>query len=151
VTLARVEFVNGVVEGEEIVGAELRSPILVAERRVFPFVAAFGGLPPACVIDEHLTHRAGGDGKKVRAVAGMKGGAVGQLHICLVDERRRVHRTLPELTAKLASGDPAQVVVDKRDDAIHCLAIAAASCMKQARHLAPRCFCPVGVHGLLTG
>jgi hypothetical protein len=46
----------------------------------------------------------------------------------------------------LASGDPPQVVVDERHDAIHRLAIAGAGSVKELRHLARWCFCPVGVH-----
>ena len=116
---------------------------------MFPLGAALRGRPTASVVDEHLTHRAGGDGEKVRAIAGVQRGAVRQLHVRLVDERRRVHRALPTLTPKLASGDRAQVVVDERDDAIHRVAIAAARCVEQPRHLAPR-FYHIELHWFLA-
>jgi ribosomal protein S7 len=83
---------------------------------------------------QNLPHRASREGEKVRATSRVLHGTVRQLHVRLVDQRRRVHRSWRWLTTKLTACDHTQVVVDELDDAVHRSGIAVARGVEQSRY-----------------
>ena len=98
-------------------GSRVRRRDPVGERRPGPAWPALRGAALARVVYQHLAHRVRGNGEQVRTVLGAWR-ASGQLEVRLVNERRRVDRARPVLAGELASGEPAEVIVQERQDAV---------------------------------
>ena len=113
------EAVEGVVEGEEFVGAV--GGDIDAGFELDEFAAcAFFGFVGAGEIDEDATHDFGGEGVEVGAV--FEGGVVlfDHAHVGFVDERGGLQGMVRPLVAHVAGGDFVEFRIDERGQLIDC-------------------------------
>ncbi len=86
--------------------------------------AALLALARARVVDQHATHRLGGDREEVASVRGAQLLPCRQAHVGLVHERGRAERVPRVLATELRPGERAQLVVDERDQPVERLGVA---------------------------
>ena len=117
------ECVEGVVQGNHV-----RTPHLRQDERgveLDPTVgAALGRATAASVIHQNLPHQAGSNGKKMRAILGIKRPLVKQPQIGLVDECCALQSMFGALAPQMAPGDVAQLFIDQRDQRFQRLLVA---------------------------
>jgi hypothetical protein len=84
------------------------------------------GIPFPGVIHEHLTHHPRGQRKEVCPVMRGHGVCPHQPEIGLMDKRRGLQGVVRRVCSEASPGDPAELVVDKRQQAIVRIAVAVA-------------------------
>jgi hypothetical protein len=110
----------------------------VLERYLLGAVAALArGLTPG-VIDQNAPHHPGRDAEEMRTMLPIDGALFDEAEVRLVDQGGRLQRVARPLLAKLTRGDPAQLGVDQREQAIEGAAIAAAPVVEQRRDVMGR-------------
>jgi hypothetical protein len=70
------------------------------------------------VINQHLPHQPGGNSQEVCAIAGFERSLVNQPQIRLMDQRGALQRMTGTFAPQLASRDIAQLLINKRDQAL---------------------------------
>jgi len=92
--------IDGNIEFDTLLGSALGCPVL------------------SRVIDQHLPHQPGGDRQEVRAVVGFERSLVNQPEIRFVDQSGALQCMTGTFTPQLASRDVAQLLINKRDQAL---------------------------------
>lgn len=108
------------VQRKQLVDLRLDGNLAFVQRYLLHISAALLALSPASVVDDHLTHRAGGDGEEVIAVLPVRSGLIDQLQVRLVDEASRIQGTGSSPAAELPASNPAQLGVNESHQLIEC-------------------------------
>jgi hypothetical protein len=82
------------------------------------------GIASPGVVDEYPAHHVGGHAKEVRAIVPVNATLIDQPEEGLVNKSRRLERVTGSLAPKLTRGDPAQFIVDNRQQLIEGVRVA---------------------------
>lgn len=93
--------------------------------------AALSCCTGTCVIHENPSHCLRRDSKELRAVLPVDRVLPHQTHVRLIDERRRLERVVAPLVPEKACRYAPQLVVDERQQALECFAVAKAGAREQ--------------------
>src|SRR5262249_4001550 len=96
----------------------------IVQRDLLQRGAAFGSFMRAGMIDQNLTHQAGGHAEKVGAALPLGHLLVNQANVSLVQQGRRLERVIETLTSEIAGREMAQLLVHKRYQLVQSISIA---------------------------
>jgi len=120
----RIEVGQCLVQRKHVDRGLLGQWCVVGESHDFHVAAAFSGVPSARLIDQDLPHQTRGEREKVRPVAQLDAIEINQPQVRLVNERRRLEHVPSRLRSETCVRDPAQFVIDERNEALQRVAVA---------------------------
>ena len=132
------------VQRKDLLDLRLDRDFALLQRHLLYIAAALLAPSPPSVIDDHLTHRAGGDREEVIAVVPRRSGLIDELQVRLVDEASRIEGTGGSPATELPARNPAQLGVHQTHQLIECAGSAFAVRDQNrrdafnARHVVPR-------------
>lgn len=108
---------QGLLDGKDLRRVTLHRLVHPIEIRLVGATTSLVGQPSSRMVDQDLAHGACGDGEEMTAIAPRYAVLVGEFEISFVDQAGGV-QGLGETLAELTPGDAAQIVVDRRHQAV---------------------------------